>query len=284
MLKRIILHWILPKLLTKKSPQTIPRSGEEGEKVDCYTISLLDERGKPLYLVEGMDKEKGKLSVLRLENATFSIKETLSLNEVHPDRVGITHYFGLYNLYYNSVYVFALNFISKYDLAKVKVHIFWDIISQSRFNKRELVTKNSLDLLNFLVINQLNENISRPSSWGDSSAEGIDTFLLMTKLYSFRWISHPHSSQQMRKLELYLESLTESGDLKKENKRYFVTGKALKTLEGYEENERRHKDALGIQRKIVLLTLILAIAAVVEADLLGSITVLFNHIKSLLNY
>lgn len=287
MLKRIILHWILPKLLIKKSPQIIPRSGEEGKKADCYTIYLRDKSEKLSYLVEKIDKEKNELSVLRLDKSnTFSVKETLSLSSISTDNMEVTHYYGLFNLNYNNVYDLAFNFVTKYDLAKVKVRIFWDFISQSRFNKRELATKNSLELLNFMVVSQMNENISRSHSWGRPSIEGIDIFSLMTKLYSLRWVSHPYSSQQMRKLELYLESLTESGDLRKDNSKYFVTGRALKTLEKYEENERRHKDALGIQKRIFWLTLILAIAAVIEAHLVKSewFSVPYNYIKSFLDY
>jgi hypothetical protein len=267
-MKQRIFLWLLPKLLLRKSPHTIPRSGESGKKVNCFTIYLCDGNREPSKLVESIDREQNELHVLSLDNNnTFSIPEVCILSDVSPDRFSITHYFGLYELRYTNIYDLAFNFITKYDVSKVKCYILWDKISQSRFNKKDLVTKRSIELLEFMLKNQLTPDITRSQSWRNSSVDAIDIFSLMTQLHSLRWADHPHSNNEMKKLELYLDSLVESGDLKKNNDQYYVTGKALKTLEKHEENERRHLDAVGTQRKILWLTLIIACAAIIEADL-----------------
>jgi hypothetical protein len=269
MLKQRILRRLLPRLLTRKSPSSIPRSGEEGKKVNCYTIRIIEDNGEWLHLVEKFDKEKNELHVLSPDNKnSFVIPKSHTLNHFAPEKFHFTHYYGLYQLDYNSVYDLAFNFISKYDVVKVHIKIFWDIISQSRFNKKILVTKNTRELLHFLVEKQLNDDIKNSENWFSSSRKAIDEFSLMTELYSLRWVSHPESSQQRKKVELYLDSLVQSGNLQKNNHDYFVTGKALQTLEEYEENERRHQDAVKIQKGILWLTFVIAVAALVQAGII----------------
>lgn len=279
MLKQRILRLLLPRLLARKSPSRIPRSGEEGKKVNCYTIRIIEDNGEWLHLVDKFDKEKNELHVLAPDNKnSFVIPKSYTLNHLAPEKFHFTHYYGLYQLDYNSVYDLAFNFISKYDVVKVHIKIFWDIISQSRFNKKILVTKTTRELLQFLVEKQLNDDVKNSENGFNYSRKAIDEFSLMTELYSMRWISHPQSSQQRKKVELYLESLVQSKNLEKKNHDYFVTGKALQTLEEYEENERRHQDAVKTQKGILWLTFVIAIATMVEARIIevSSITAWLN--------
>ncbi|EKF9846949.1 hypothetical protein O1D35_003649 [Vibrio cholerae] len=98
--------------------------------------------------------------------------------------------------------------------------------------------------------------------------DSIDLFELMTKLYSIRWVTHPSGDELERKLQLYLDSLVKSGDLTEcDNLSYKVNGNALITIERYEEEERRHIEAVKLQKKMVFLTVVLAIIAVVQSGL-----------------
>ena len=69
----------------------------------------------------------------------------------------------------------------------------------------------------------------------DREHNGIGVIDLMTKLYSIKWVLHPSADEQQNRLELYLDSLVESGDLRKVNTEYVVTGKAISTIEKYEQ-------------------------------------------------
>jgi len=266
--KEHLVNWLLPRLMARKSPRSIPRSGKAGEAVYCFTIYLGNDGEKPTYLVDDYNPDDKQLKVLALDsNDRFAVEESITLSEALQYTARVTHYYGLYELHYVNLYDLLFNYITKYDIFKVSLRMLWNAIDQSRFNKKDLVTKDTIDLLRFLVSNQLKTENERPNFWNTSS-EGIDIFSLMTALYSLRWVSHPHSNHQMRKLELYLDSLVKEGDLTRDNRKYYVTGKALKTLEGYEENERRHKDALGTQRKIFWLTIIIAFTALIQAKLI----------------
>ena len=102
----------------------------------------------------------------------------------------------------------------------------------------------------------------------DSTHTGIDTLDLMSKLYSNRWILHPKGREVEKKLELYLDSLVETGELNKINTEYVVNGKAIVTIENYEEAERRHLDNIRSQRRMIYLTILLAIFALVQAGVI----------------
>lgn len=47
-----------------------------------------------------------------------------------------------------------------------------------------------------------------------------------------------------------------------------MTGKAISTLERYEEEEWRHTEAVKLQKKMVWLTIILAFVAMIQAGLI----------------
>ncbi len=61
-----------------------------------------------------------------------------------------------------------------------------------------------MDLLQFIVDHQLNGN-----------PECLRIPSLMTNLYSIRWVEHPARDDQKNKLRFYLDSLLETGELKK---------------------------------------------------------------------
>ncbi|MCB2168872.1 MAG: hypothetical protein KQI78_14525 [Deltaproteobacteria bacterium] len=96
----------------------------------------------------------------------------------------------------------------------------------------------------------------------------------MNKLYSMKWILHPRGEQEHNKLELYLKSLVDSGDLREINQEYVVTGKAITTIQNYEEEERLHVENVKLQRKMFWVTLILAFLALIQSGLLQLPTII----------
>ena len=66
-----------------------------------------------------------------------------------------------------------------------------------------------------------------------------------------------------------------------EKNSYFVTGKAIITLEKYELSEERHIREIKNQRKIVLLTIIIAIATLLQTKIINVPTLIdFNLTKT----
>ena len=58
------------------------------------------------------------------------------------------------------------------------------------------------------------------------------------------------------------------GEIKKTSDGYLVTGRAISTLERYEEEERRHIQAVKLQRGMLLLTIIIIIVSLLQSDLI----------------
>lgn len=68
-------------------------------------------------------------------------------------------------------------------------------------------------------------------------------------------------------MEFYLDSLVLSGELKRDSYNYVVTGLALRTIEAYEEQERKHTENVKMQWRMFWLALAVAAAAIVQAGL-----------------
>lgn len=68
---------------------------------------------------------------------------------------------------------------------------------------------------------------------------------LMTYLHSTRWYLHPKQQILRKKLDLYLESFVASGEIEKSKNgdTYSISGKAITTLETYQIETKRAKDA-----------------------------------------
>lgn len=254
LIKELIYRWMLPKLLSKSCESRIPRSGEEGEKVDCFDVSL-DHDGHPFFIAT---KFMGKaLAGFKWDGNSYCEDHTLDLAELGAYELRITHYYGLSTVTYDSIFDVAFHFLTKLVYLKIRLVRYIDETHQYFFNKNKIITKKRMELLQFMVNDQL-----------DRKDDGIGTIDLMTKLYSIRWVLHPSADEQEKKLELYLDSLVASGELREVNYEYVVTGKAISTLERYEEEERRHTEAVKLQKKMVSLTIILAFMAMIQAGLI----------------
>ena len=89
----------------------------------------------------------------------------------------------------------------------------------------------------------------------------------MTPLYTDKWVFHPDQDSERRKLKFYLESLVDTGELKIVNYKYVLTGHAVRAIEEYEEQERKHTENVKIQRRMFWLTLAIALLTLVQAGL-----------------
>lgn len=254
MIKNVLYKLLLPKLIGKSCESRIPRSGEEGAKVNCYIVAL-DREGSPYFVATGY--KKGTLTGLKWNGNSYANEDNIELSELEGFEFRVTHFYGLSDVRYSSIYDITWHYFTK--LVYIKIHLYRALssISEYFFNKKKLVTKRRMELLQFMLDDQM-----------DRDHDGIRIIDLMTKLYSIRWVLHPSGDDQQRRLEIYLDSLVESGELRQVNHEYVVTGKAISTIERYEEEERRHIEAVKLQRWVVLLTLILVIVGLLQAGLI----------------
>jgi hypothetical protein len=124
------------------------------------------------------------------------------------------------------------------------------------YNRRRIVLGQRLELLTFMI---------------EQAAEGKDSFNsldLMTDMHTIRWITHPSGESVRNRLELYLDSLVDTGELRKANGDYRLTGHALSLVEERSEQERKHKQGIKIQWLIAILAFVTALLTIVQAGLI----------------
>jgi hypothetical protein len=259
-LKQLFYRWMLPKLISRTCGFTIPRSGEEGEKVNCYVVAL-DREDSPFFVA--VDYKGQILKGLKWNGYSYADDYSLDLAELENGKLRVTHYYGLSEIRYDNIYDIVWHHLTKLIYLKINLYRRIDSAHQYFFNNQKLVTKKRMELIVFMMNDQL-----------DRTHNGIDPIDLMTKLYSINWVLHPSGDQQQRKLELYLDSLVSSGELGKVNNEYVVLDKAISTIERYEEEERRHSEAVKQQRYMVVLTIVLVLVGIVQSGLIKLPTLL----------
>jgi hypothetical protein len=177
LLKKLLYKWLLPKFISKACESEIHRSGEEGEKVNCYVVAL-DKDSAPYFVAT--DYDCGKLLGLKWNGKSYKDEYSLELGDLDTGEFRITHYYGLATVSYNSIYDAAWHYLTKIIYLKIEIYRSISSADQKLFNKRKLVTKDRMTLLQVMVDDQLDRN-----------HDGIEVIDLMTKLYSIKWVLHP---------------------------------------------------------------------------------------------
>lgn len=254
-----MFRWLLKRLIANACPATIPRSGSEGELVNCYSVAL-DRDEKPYFLATEISGDT--LIGLTWNGRAYANDAEISISDLDNGSLNITHFYGLSEVNYDNIYQLAWNYLTRFVYLKIRVYEKLDSSFQFLFNKRKVITKRRIDILKIMIESQMNRD-----------HDGISSLDLLEQIYSLRMFLHPSLDLQTKKLEFYLDSLVDSGDLRKTNYQYIVNGKALSTIEKFEEDERRHTEAVKIQRKVFWLTFITMVFAIVQSGLVKLPTV-----------
>jgi hypothetical protein len=239
-------------LLNSPCGREIPRSGKEGEEVNCYIVYLF-QNDAPFLVVKEINGNT--ITGIQWNGDRFDKEKIISLFEINKYQIKITHYYGLYTTKYSSVWDFLAFGITKYEVIKCNFHKLFSRTSQFVFTKKKLATFDRIEILRSIL-----------DLYFSSTHNGFSSLDIMTKLYSLNWVIHPESEQQQYKIELFLKSFVESGELEIFNGyEYSVNGKAITTLSEYEEQERKHSEAQRMQKQMVWLTLAIVLVGIMQA-------------------
>jgi hypothetical protein len=220
-----------------------------------------DRDGFPYFMATEIVGDR--IEGMQWNGGSYSDHATLSIADLNAGNFRVTHYYGLSEVIYDSIYDAAWNYFTKLAYLKIRVHRFMDSTFQYFFNKRKLVTKRRIELLQLMMEDQINR-----------THNGITLSDLMERLYSMRMFLHPSWEMQVKKVQLYLDSLVASGEISKINDEYVVAGAALNTIERYEEEERRHAEAVKMQWLITVITVLGVAFAAVQSGFIKLPTIL----------
>ena len=244
--------YFLKGILKKKCGNSVHRSGEEGEAVNCFHTYLYD-KDKPYMVV--LDIDDNKISGKLYTEDGFKEEVNIPFEEITNYTIRLTHYYGLYDTKYIGLFDYALTGYTKIDNIKCILHKLSNNTQQYLFNKKEFATLYRLDILRSLINLQFHGNGTK-----------FMTMDLMTHLYSLRWIVHPDKDTQEHRLQIFIDSFVESGEIEFDGSCYYsVTGKAINTLSHYEEQERRHTENKKLQNRMLYLTFAIVIVGIAQS-------------------
>ncbi|GAB3673959.1 hypothetical protein [Salinisphaera aquimarina] len=216
--------------LKKPAPRSIPLSGPRASSNDFYA-AYLDFAALELKLLV-KEKEPGGYSG-RLwyqerdgRDCTF-LNASISSGQA---AVKIEHYYKGNEFNYTSAWKFLLcQKLRWHDFQIVKARFL-----QRRFNKKQLIRTERIELLFYLVEKEL-----------QSPNSVFDPLYLGMQRHGRRWFYHPDRKEHEAHLKLVMNSLVATKDLKlKDNHLYVVEPKAMATLSQYEREERQHHDSM----------------------------------------
>lgn len=243
---------VLRALLSRPCENIIPRSGIKGSAVNCFVIAI-DKVEQPYLLVHSLDGDE--IGCLQWDGDQYSNERKLALTDFSPKDFHITHYYGLSEINFNGIFDYIINRATRWPYITIISVRILSRFDQYFFNKRKLISEKRIELLKLIVNATLDGRLEHGP---------LD---LMTTLYSIKWFSHPQGQEARAKLDIYLQCLEETGELRKQNQKYIITGKALRAIEDYEEQERKHTENVKIQRLSLRVALTIAALTFVQAGL-----------------
>jgi hypothetical protein len=125
--------------------------------------------------------------------------------------------------------------------------------AQLLFNRRRLARQDRIAVLRHIFDRTVERSDYRTSS--------ID---LPGNIYGTRFWGRDDHDSHLSYYQIVLDSLLESGDLRRVEHSYVLSPKAVATLDAYETQQERHRDNVGIQRTIAFVTFVLAILATAQ--------------------
>lgn len=253
-LKIYILKKIVASFLNKQCPMTVQTSGVEALSVNCY-YAYICFKSEPILLIRGLN-DRGVFGKF-YNGASHCGDACIPFDWINLSNILVIHQYKEKRFEYRGLLDYCLNGFTKKNICHANFCRIYKCIIQFFFKRKKLFMVQRHKLLKVLVQNHI-----------ESTHKGIDTIDLMTKLYSINWVVHPKGDEVETELRLYLESLIETGEISKVNTEYVVNGKSINTIEAYEHAERRHQDNVKFQRRMILLTIILVIFALVQADVI----------------
>jgi hypothetical protein len=237
-------------LARPQSPSRIPLSGDGVLERDYVHVSVFDE--EYWYDLKYLTSRGARTAIVRRYEQPPDWAEGSVLNAAFTAMTfRVIDYYRETEIRYDSPGEYLLHQwvgYRRFARAKDRILQFW-------FNRRRLVRRDRIAVLRAIA----EVTIKRESA--QFSRVGI-----MAELYGMRWPLHPEGESVERYCELMLESLAADGDLvSTDGYQYRLAPGGLRTLADYELEERRHGQMRSRQTLTILLTVVLAAIAGLQA-------------------
>ena len=255
--------WVIHYALQRKCPPEVMTSGNEAKKNNCYWAYIW-VNGEPFSILE---EDRGTyFSGRTYDGHKCSYPVSIPVENIRPSEVFIRHLYRYSELTYSGAFWYISLRISRLHVFYVRILALHRWIRQRLFNLRAINMLDRLSLLEFAV------NRAR-----DKGSIRIEPMLLMSELFSERWVYHPDGMRNQQYLEWLLDSVVKSGEIHKTGQMdYQVTPIALATLDALHRDQRRHRDMVRSQRVIALVTAALVAVGIFQSGLGAWLISLFS--------
>lgn len=261
-----LLNRYLPIFIQKKTPDRLSLSSDKAKHYDLYDVRFFPEADKT-YLLDGKENENN-YHVLTWDEQGEKSTKNISIDTLSVIPHQITHYYKGHILTYDSIIDYTIDKLIKIRSLHVLIFNFKNKASLYLFYRKKLVIGNRMELLNLLIDDYINSG---------ENYQGKTKFEILSLSFNMYWILHPDKKILSTTIDLYLDSFVIGGELNIINQgHYKVTGKALDTYTKYIQEEQRHQQSISQQKKMVyltitisVLTLITAISALGQADIIS---------------
>lgn len=244
-IRKYIYKKVLQSVLQRPCPLRIPRSGDAGKQVNCYTIEIYNG-SDPYLMVEAVDEigVTGRLWT----GQKCDKKGAISFKNLNNFKISINHYYGLNQIKFDGIFDYIIGKILRRPYVWIWINSGIKKLKQFVYNQTDPFRFEKMQILKFLVENHLENDERKMTSWN-----------IMEGICSTKWFGHPKGEQAHKRLLLFLDSLAETCEIKKINLVYKVKGKAIDTLARFALEERRHQENISLKRIMVVLTLFIVI-------------------------
>ena len=119
MFSRLLVRYFLPRLLKRTcGDQPVPRSGEDGARVNCFYVQI----------PKGDNPDYGLLSIagftvqaLQFDGTSCSIPASLDLSGISAESVEVTHFYGLDEVRFQGLAALAVG--RTFGLPYARIHL-----------------------------------------------------------------------------------------------------------------------------------------------------------------
>lgn len=248
----------LKRALEYPKVNPIPRSGPEGETVNCYSIYVTDDSGS--YLAERIEGDLLVSHKWNDEQKSHNLRYDLNLKKLETLNFEITHHHGLMTYSYNSTGMFLKYEVTGYYKLVSLLTAYRYKIPKIFHRNKPLKRPTRIKVLETLDL--MTE---------DNPYRELRSSAVCNELYGQWSIFNSQRKQRNDRVQRILESLADSGELKKKDSFTFTAqGKLIVTLEHLKEEKAKHDRAENNAIWMRRLTVVLVVTALFQSELVRS--------------
>ncbi len=253
--KRYIIRLALSKAMKRRAQEPVPRSGEEGKRVNSFSVALRHpEIDGFSVLIDALTPHGAQ--GLYLSGEKHEMPCCISNVHFSECKLFASRFYGRYTFEYHS----AVALIVSESIRRPFFAVASDRLSQLSFNLRTPVRFERMQLLKSAVEHYLEiKTSSALIHKGDEATRSMTSSYFLMRIHGMQMYQHPQFKQHDDKMKLYLRSLVVSGDMFEDQQRQFrIKPQAIQTIAKFEQENRRHRTQVTQTWLLVIFTGLLA--------------------------